>query len=487
MKIAFITPEAYPFIKTGGLADVAYALPKALAKHGHDARLILPRYYAIDKNAFNARMLPDPLGVPHGGGEKWAAMFESRHIPGVPSYFIEHDMYFGRDGMYGNAYGEYPDNAERFIFFSRAALQALKALHFMPDIIHCNDWQTALSVIFLKKIYANDPFFAGTASVMSVHNAGYQGVFGRENLFFTQLGDDIFTTGGLEFFGHLNFLKGGILFADAVTTVSGKYARELTTREFGYDLAGVFKDIEGRFYGIPNGVDYDKWDPARDMLISARYSPDNMAGKDLCKIQLQRTMGLDPEPSAPLLGSISRITYQKGMDVLAETMPYILSDTNCRFVILGQGDEAIIRRFENLKEMFPHRVALRWGFDERLSHLVESGSDIFVMPSRYEPCGLNQMYSLKYGTIPVVRATGGLDDTIEQWDATTGTGNGFKFDNLTRKELYQAIRHAIKVFTNTDAWAILRSNAMAFSRSWDEAAVDYEDVYRAALRNRQAE
>ncbi len=481
MKIAFATSEAYPFAKTGGLADVSVALPAALARRGHDVRIVMPRYYVVDRERFGLRVVGGPLGVPLDGGEKWAAILESLHIPEVPVYFIEHDAYFGRDGLYDDGYTAYTDNAERFIFFCSGVMQALKDIGFAPDIIHCNDWQTGLIPVYHKTLYKNDPFFDGSATVMTVHNAGYQGVFPAEHYHLTRLDPGLFTDDGLEFFNQMNFLKGGILFADAVTTVSRKYADELSTPEFGYDLADVFQKVKDRFRGITNGVDYSRWSPESDPFIPVRYSREKMDGKRACREALQAKMGIEIDPTAPLAGTISRVTYQKGMDVLADALHPLLADENLQFILLGQGDDWILDRFGELKRLFPGRVGLFRGYDEKLSHLMEAGLDIYLMPSRYEPCGLNQMYSMRYGTIPVVRATGGLDDTVIEWDDRSLRGNGFKFTELTEKALYEKIRYVIRCFYNTRSWKALQKNAMEFSYSWSDAALEYEKMYEAIL------
>ncbi len=479
MKIAFTTSEAYPFAKTGGLADVSNALPVALARRGHDVRIIMPRYYMVDRERYGLRVIGGPLGVPLGGGEKWAAVLESRHIPEVPVYFIEHDLYFGRDGLYDDGHSAYADNAERFIFFCRGALQALKDTGFVPDIIHCNDWQTGLIPVYHKTLYKEDRFFGGSATVMTVHNAGYQGVFPAEHYHLTQLDPGLFTDDGLAFFNQMNFLKGGLLYADAVTTVSRKYAAELGTPEFGYDLADVFQKVKDRFHGITNGVDYSKWNPESDPFIPARYSREKIDGKRACREALQQRMGIEIDPTAPLAGSISRVTYQKGMDVLADALRPLLADENLQFVLLGQGEEWILDRFRELKRLFPGRVGIFRGYDEGLSHLMEAGLDLYLMPSRYEPCGLNQMYSMRYGTIPIVRATGGLDDTVLEWDDKSLRGNGFKFAELTEKALYEKIRYAIRCFYTTRSWKKLQKNAMEFRYSWSDTAVEYEKMYEA--------
>jgi starch synthase len=482
MKIAFVTPEVYPFAKTGGLSDVSYSLPRALLKRGHDVRVIMPRYYVVDKKKYGLNLIHAPLGVPLGFDEKWAAIFES-HENQVITYFIEYDNYFGRDGLYGSGYESYGDNAERFAFFSRAVFKALKALDFEPDIIHCNDWQTGLVPVFRKTHYATDPFFNNTATIITIHNVGYQGVFHKDNLKWTELGVDIFSTNGLEYFDQINYLKGGILFSELVTTVSRKYALEIQEEEFGYNLAPILRRIKSRLYGITNAVDYEKWNPAHDKLLPKNYTPSDLTGKEECKRYLQRRMGVSINPTIPIIGAISRLTFQKGMDVLADTLALLLSDENFQFIILGSGEEWLIERFESLRKMFPERLGVYWGYDENIAHLIEAGADMYIMPSRYEPCGLNQMYSMKYGTVPVVRSTGGLDDTVQEWDEKSRSGNGFKFRVLNQETLYKTMRDVLRIFRNREEWRIIQRNAMEFNYSWDDAALEYEDLYQLALRN----
>ena len=481
MRIAFVTPEAYPFAKTGGLGDVYYSLPRSLMKRGHDIRVIMPRYYAVDKKKYRLHLIHAPLGVSIGFEEKWAAIFES-HENQVVTYFIEHDSYFGRDGLYGIGYESHGDNAERFAFFSRAVFEALKALNFEPDIIHCNDWQTGLVPVFRKTHYASDPFFKNTAAILTIHNVGYQGAFHRDNLKWTELGTDILSTEGLENF-DINYLKGGILFSEMVTTVSRKYALEIQEEEFGYNLAPILGKIKNRLYGITNAVDYEKWNPANDEHLPENYSPDDLAGKEECKRYLQKRMAVTINPAIPIIGAISRLTYQKGMDVLADTLVLLLSDESFQFIILGSGEEWLIDRFESLRRMFPERIGVYWGYDEHIAHLIEAGADIYIMPSRYEPCGLNQMYSMKYGTVPVVRSTGGLDDTVQEWDEEGRIGNGFKFRDLNQETLYNTMRNVLRRFRDREEWRIIQRNGMEFSYSWDDAALKYEEVYQSALRN----
>ncbi|TAL29638.1 MAG: glycogen synthase [Spirochaetes bacterium] len=481
MKIAFVTSEAYPFAKTGGLADVAFSLPRSLAAHGHEVRIFMPRYYRVDKERFGLIRFPEPLGVPVGKVEKWAAVLESAAIPGVKTHFIEHDQYFGRDGLYDDGYREYGDNAERFTFFCRAVMQAMKVLRWIPDIIHCNDWQSGLVPFFHKTAYRRDPGFSGSATVASVHNAGFQGVFPLGDLALTGCADEPGAVQNASLNGSLCFLKAGLVYSEAISTVSRTYRDELMTPEYGYELAGVFRELSGRFFGITNGADYGTWNPETDPFIPARYGPGDLAGKRTCAGALRARMGLESGDGAPILATVTRVTRQKGMDVLADTMELLLVAAPFQFVMLGSGDDGIIAKFERLRKIFPERVGLYWGYDEKLAHLMEAGSDIYLMPSRYEPCGLNQLYSLRYGTVPVVRATGGLEDTVSQWDPRTGSGNGFKFKGLTRGELYHAIRQALRTHLDNAQWRVLQANAMAFKRTWDDAVPDYERMYEFAL------
>jgi starch synthase len=481
LKIAFASSEAVPFIKTGGLADVAHALSKNLAAEGHEVCLFLPRYYRVDKNRFDCRIVGEPVGVPIGQGERWAALYVSDTIPGVKTYFIEHDAYFGRDGIYDDGYNAFGDNAERFTFYCRAVMQACLAVNFSPDIIHCNDWQTGLVPIYAKTLYKNSRHFAKTKSVMTIHNIGYQGVFDFNDIHHTQLGVEAYNEDCLKFHDSINFLKGGILWADGITAVSRRYAEEIKTPEFGYDLAGILKKRSGQLYGITNGVDYEHWDPMHDRSIPVRYGIPKMRGKTICKEYLQNEMKLRVNSDIPLLATISRITWQKGIDQLVASIDSLRTRHDFQFVLLGSGDAAILDRYENLCREYPWRFAICRGYDDRLAHRIEAGADIYCMPSRYEPCGLNQMYSLRYGTIPVVRATGGLDDTVEEWNPGTKEGTGFKFGDLTVENLNDAIEKALSLYRTKEEWEILRRNAMKFRMEWIDAVREYERVYEILI------
>ncbi|MCX8122693.1 MAG: glycogen synthase [Spirochaetes bacterium] len=478
MNIVFCTSEAYPFAKTGGLADYSYSLPKALAKRGHNVYLFLPRYYCVDKNKFQCKLTGMPLPVPIGNGIRWAGIYYTNYLEGIHTYFIEHDDYYGRDGLYDYNGTPYNDNAERFIYFCRACIEALKQLAIAPEIIHCNDWQTACIPLFLKTHYAHDNVLKNAKSILTVHNVGYQGVFGKDVLWLMQLTEEFFTPENVEFFGNVNLLKAGVVNADCLVTVSKKYAQEIQEPEYGWDLAPIFKKHANKLFGILNGVDYEHWNPEKDKYIPYQYSINNHnSGKKKCKKELQKFMKLKVN-EVPVLGCISRLTYQKGIDILIDTLDWLFFDEQeVQFVILGSGEQWIIDRFEWLHAMYPERVGIWWGYNEQLAHLIEAGSDFYIMPSRYEPSGLNQMYSLAYGTIPIVRATGGLDDSIKHFDVQSKTGNGFKYQHNDIGELYTIIRYALRIYKNQSMMKILIHNAMSFKRSWDDTAREYEELY----------
>ncbi len=482
MKIAFISSEVYPFAKTGGLADVSYSLTKSLAKAGHNVCVFMPRYGSVDKEKYGIKLAIAPLIIKTGTDEKYFAIFESSRIPGVKTYFIDYESYFAREGLYGDHNSAFGDNGERFDFFARAVILGIKEINFIPDIIHCNDWHTGLIPAYLKTVYGNDEFFKKTATVITVHNAGYQGTFPEESLGQSEYYRTKFGTADIEETGETSFLKEGVLHSDIITTVSKKYAEEIQTQEYGRNMAAVFGSVKKRLHAIPNAVDYDNWNPETDTLLPRNFSFNDIRSRSLNKPLLQKEMEIEIKPDIPLLGTISRITFQKGMDVLAETLEILFQDEKFQFVISGSGDNSITKRFDNLKKMFPQSMGIHWGFDEDLEHLFFAGLDIFIMPSRYEPCGLTQMYSLKYGAVPVVRATGGLDEIIEEWNERTKTGNGFKFNNLTQEELYNTTRKVIKKYYDNKAWRLIQKNGMSRDYSWDDAVKGYEKLYRQVLK-----
>jgi starch synthase len=487
MRILFASSEVAPFAKTGGLADVAGALPKALAGLGHDVRIVMPKYRAIDAARYGMRQLLRTLPVPIAGAFEDASIWEGS-LGQVPVYFIQQDDYFDREGLYQLGARDHGDNAERFAFFSRAILEMAQAVDFAPAVFHCNDWQTGLLPTYLRTAYQESPDLRGSGVLFTVHNLGYQGLFKPAALAVANLGPELFNPFGLEFYGKVNYLKAGLVWSDTLTTVSKKYSQEIQTEEFGCGLEGLLRARALDVHGILNGMDYDEWHPKTDAHLIARFSRDDPAGKAACKADLQQLFGLPQRPDVPVLAVISRLAAQKGMDLVVEALGAI-RELDAQFVLLGTGEAELHQAFETLRAEHPTRIGLRLGFDVALSHKIEAGADLFLMPSRYEPCGLNQMYSLTYGTIPVVRATGGLDDTIESVDSVAGTGNGFKFAEASAAELLAALREALALYRQPTVWARLVQNAMACDFSWERSAREYEALYQAieARRGRQQE
>jgi starch synthase len=482
MRILLASSEVAPFAKTGGLADVAGALPKALAKLGHDVRVVLPKYRMVDASKHNLRPGLASFPVPVAGRMEQAIIWEGA-IDSVPVYFVQHDGYYDREALYQTKEGDYPDNAERFAFFSRTILEMSRPLGFLPEIYHCNDWQTALVPTYLRTTLQGRRDLQMAGVLFTVHNLGYPGLFPPKALADANLGQEIFNPFGIEFFGKVNFLKAGLVFSDLITTVSRKYSQEIQTEEFGQGLEGVLRGRAKDVHGILNGIDYDDWHPTRDAFLAARFSQDDLRGKAACKADLQRAFGLPERPDVPLLAVISRLTPQKGMDLVAETLDAVLS-LDTQFVLLGTGDADLQEAFEDAKVRHPSRVGLKLGFDVALSHKIEAGADMFLMPSRYEPCGLNQMYSLAYGTVPIVRATGGLDDTIQTFDPATGDGTGFKFVEATAEALQGIVRTAVALYRQRDRWKRLVRNGMACDFSWDRSAREYLALYQQIAARR---
>ena len=487
LRICICASEAVPYAKTGGLADVAGALPRALAALGCDVRVVLPGYRTIDRGKFGFRAIgeaPVLLGV-----ERAAVRFFEGRLPGspVPVYLVANDRYFDRQGLYGEGGRDYPDNLERFTLFGRGTLALLTHLGWAPQVLHCQDWQTGLLPVWLR-IEPRDGVLAETGTLFTVHNLAYQGLFPAERLPITGLSAEVFTPRGIEFYGKINLLKGGLVFADLLSTVSEQYAREIQTEEFGCGLEGVLRERAEALVGILNGVDYGAWDPATDPLIPARYTPEDLAGKAVCKSDLQRALGLVPDPKAPLIGMITRLADQKGLDLVAATIETILG-WGAQFTLLGTGDPAYHTRFKTLGDRYRGRAAVTLGFDETLAHRIEAGADLFLMPSRYEPSGLNQLYSLRYGTVPIVRKTGGLADTIVDTTPETlgrGTANGFVFETYAPEALREAARRALAVFREPASWRRLQSVGMRQDFSWGRSAARYIDAYRRVTASRGA-
>jgi starch synthase len=487
VNIAMIASEAVPFAKTGGLADVVGALPKVLTALGHKIIVILPKYASIDYVRYSLRPFLTPLGVWMGEGQEWASVHTTQW-EGVTYYFIESNKYFDRWGQYHDAsFNDYLDNPRRFGFFSRAALQLCRDIAFKPDIVHAHDWQTALAPAYLKIWHWDDPILGGAASVLTIHNIAHQGSYDAKDYNFLGLQWPNFTADKFEDHGRMNFLKGGIWYADIVNTVSPTYARETRTPIGGFGLAPYLNNKGDRYSGILNGVDYSEWDPATDTLLPARYTSSDLSGKAICKAALQQRMDLEASQDTPIVGVISRLVAQKGLDLLASAIEPILSSMRIQFAILGSGDKFLENFYGDLPARYPGRVGSFIGYNNELAHWIEAGSDFFIMPSIYEPCGLNQMYSLRYGTTPIVRATGGLDDTVQQYDEASGTGTGFKFWAANPSAIYYTLGWAVSTYYDRkEHLANLIQAGMAQDFSWERSGRQYVELYQHAIAIKQS-
>ena len=484
------SPEAVPYAKTGGLADVAGALPKALAALGHNIKLILPLYSQVDRAKYNLRRFAAGLSAEVAGKREYFDIYEGdTGTTGFAAWFIEHERYFNRPELYRDpATGkDWTDNDERYAFFARAVLESCRASDFSPHIIHCNDWQSGLVPAFLAtdRRYAD---LANIATLLSIHNIAYQGNFPRET--FGKLGLDwaLFApVQGFEYWGYVSYLKAGIWYSNLLNTVSKRYAEEIqSSNEYGYGMEGILKDRSKDLYGILNGIDNDVWNPSKDDLIPVKFTPDKLAGKAKCKIFLRNKLGLpNVRKDVPIIGIISRLADQKGFDLIAAVADHILA-LDLQIVILGTGDKEYHELFSGLREKYPQKLALKLGFDNELAHLIEAGSDMFLMPSRYEPCGLNQMYSLQYGTIPIVRETGGLADTIDNANPAKGSGNGFVFRNYDSKDLLNTIKFALEVYRDKNVWEVMMLRGMRQDFSWKVSAGKYAELYLKAIAKKRS-
>ncbi|MBN1868792.1 glycogen synthase GlgA [Candidatus Sumerlaeota bacterium] len=482
-RILFVSSEMAPYAKTGGLADVVAGLSRCLGKRGHEVRVVLPFYRAIRDRTDSIETFLPSMCVRMGDAEEWCAVRRVRTEHNVTVYFVDHDHFFNRPGLYHDGWmRDYDDNPRRFAFLSRAALQICMDGGFEPDLIHCNDWQTALIPGYLRSWFWNHPFLGRAASVLTIHNVAYQGKYPVGHYSYLGLGAENFVPERFEDHGGVNFLKGGVGCADAVNTVSPGHAREITAPGQGFGLAPYLSNKNGRFRGILNGVDYDLWEPSADLFLPAPYNVEDRSGKTVCKRALQEAFQLDPSDNVCVVGAIGRFVHQKGYDLICEAIEPILRDMAVQFVILGSGSNGIERFFGTLPARYPGRVGSYIGYNDARSHLIEAGCDFFLMPSRFEPCGLNQLYSLRYGTLPIVRATGGLCDTVEQYDEQTGEGTGFMFDDPTPRALYDTVGWAVSTYYDRPRHVEqLAARAMRQDFSWEKSAVEYEDLYRLAL------
>lgn len=483
LKILFVSSEVAPFAKTGGLADVSAALPKVLKDMDHDVRIVMPKYGSINERRYTLREVIRLKEISVSvGGKVVHANVKSSFLPDskVQAYFVGSNEYFNRPGFYVDpeTNQDYPDNAERFSFFSRSALEILKKLHWQPDIIHCNDWQTALIPYFIKKLYKENSFFVGTKTLLTIHNVAFQGIFDQKALPLVYVTKDEFTSNcAFHFWGKVNFLKAGILYADLLNTVSKTYAKEIQScDEFGFGLQTVIKKRSRYLFGILNGIDDQHWDPETDKFIPVQYSKSDLSGKMDNKRALVESQGLVFQPEVPVIGMVSRLTDQKGLDIVSKVLDDILN-LDVQMVVLGVGEKKYHERLQKATTKYPKKLAVNFCFDNELAHLIEAGADMFLMPSHYEPCGLTQLYSLKYGTIPIVFSTGGLADTVKHFSPDTPRGYGFVFNEYTAENLIKTIESAIDVFQDKETWKKIMNRAMKLDFSWHKAAEKYVDLY----------
>ncbi|MEK6558634.1 MAG: glycogen synthase GlgA [Planctomycetota bacterium] len=486
MRVVYLSSEVVPFAKTGGLADIAGAIPKSLQKLGVEITVIMPLYGIIKENKYPLVKTDIQFEVKIGDKLKSGYVYKG-FMPDskVPVYFLDNEQYYGRNGLYNypETTKDFEDNSERFIFLSQGALEVINKLNIYPDIVHCNDWQTGLVPVYLKTIYARKECFKNTKTILTIHNIAYQGLFWHWDMKLTGLDWGLFNLKQLEFYGKLNFLKGGIVFSDLINTVSKTYAKEIQTPEYGEGLDGVLRDRSKDLYGIINGVDYSIWNPETDKFVIANYGVKNLSGKQLCKKALQNKFRL-PERNIPVVGMITRLTDQKGLDLVVDKF-HDLMKADLQFVLLGTGEQKYQELFQTYANKYPAKVAVKLNFDECSAHEIEAGSDMFLMPSRFEPCGLNQLYSLKYGTVPIVRSTGGLADTItdvRSYPITNGKANGFLFKEYNSDLLLATIIRALDSFKNKTRWTKLMISGMSQDWSWDMSAREYIALYKKIVK-----
>ncbi|WP_405152812.1 glycogen synthase GlgA [Paenibacillus sp. FSL K6-0108] len=472
MNILFAAAEVHPFIKTGGLADVIGALPQALKKNGADVRVILPKYKSIP-DEYKAAM--DPVittDVPLGWRRPYCGIEMLVH-DGIPVYFVDNEYYFGRDGVYG-----YMDDGERFAFFNRAVLEVLPQIEFKPDVLHSHDWHAGMIPLLLEAHYAHNAFYSEMRTVFTIHNLLYQGVFPHD-LFsdLLELDDRYFTADGAEYYGNVNFLKAGVVFADHVTTVSPTYAKEVQTSYYGYGLDGLLSSLGDRFSGIVNGIDTKSYNPAADNKIAVKYRT-SLSKKIENKIELQKELGLPVRPDAPLMVMVTRLVDSKGLDLVCRVLDELLYYDDIQFAVLGTGDPAYEHWFREAANRYPLKMSAQITFNDGLSRRFYAGSDLFLMPSRFEPCGISQLLALRYGSVPLVRETGGLNDTVQAYNEFSGEGNGFSFTSFNAHDMMNTIRRAEGFYRQPEHWKKIVKNAMSGDYSWNVSAEEYMDIYR---------
>ncbi len=483
MKILIASSEAMPYIKTGGLADVVSALFKEYLRMKIDAHIILPLYKKIKEHESELRDTGLTIEVPVGSKKIEGRIFTDQ----FSTYFIECDEFFNRRELYGTADGDYHDNALRFVFFSRGILEACKALNYKPDIIHCNDWQTGMVPLYLKTLYRTDRYFKNTATLFTIHNLGYQGLFPSSQMPLTGLSWEFFKPEGIEFYGQVNFIKAGIISADILNTVSHTYAKEILSQEFGFGLDGVLRKRIRDLYGVLNGIDQEEWAPAKDKFIPTQYSSDDFSGRILCKKELENSLfgrqGGVIEDS-PLIGMVGRLSAQKGLDLVVQSVGEIVS-YGIKLAILGRGEAIFHKTLSKMARTYQGKVFVTIGFDEALAHQIYAGSDFFLMPSRYEPCGLGQLISMRYGCIPIARKIGGLSDTIHDYEPLTSRGTGFLFSDYTPSAMQDAVKRALCVYTDSEKMHTMITNCMKMDFSWTSSAKKYIELYKVAAKRKR--
>jgi len=481
MNIIFVASEMAPFSKTGGLADVTGSLPSEIHALGHNVITFSPRYSSVDILDKRLRLTVKNLPVSLGGVYESANLYQFDDKSGVLHYFVDYPDFFCRDGLYGTPHGDYPDNDQRFIFFQRAVLEAIKALKIKADVIHCHDWQAGLIPVYLKTLYAKDPAFKNVKTIFTIHNLGYQGNFPPDSFPSTGFGWDLFRLERLEFYGKFSFLKGGIVYADAVTTVSPSYAREIQSKEYGCGLEGVLANRKDTLIGITNGIDYKVWNPSTDRDLIARFSRRNLAKKAVNKKELQKENRLNIDPEIPLVGLVSRLVDQKGIDIVVAAFDEMMA-AGIQVILLGTGEERYHQLFRDIAKQYRSQFSPHIVFDAKMAKRIYGGCDAVLIPSYYEPCGLAQMISLRYATIPIVRAIGGLADTIKEFDPVKGLGNGFRFEDYTARALVSAVKRFVQTFKDKNLWQKLVQNGLDCDFSWKASAKKYETVYAQTKR-----
>jgi starch synthase len=480
MRILLASSEVHPFSKSGGLADMVGALAKALGRAGHQVGLVTPLYSGILERFPEIRKFDWTMDLPLGPARAQANVWTIEPSPGLTIYFVDHPPFFARAGLYGEAGHDYPDNGQRFIFFSKAVVHLARYLPWRPEIIHTHDWQAGLVPLLMLHQRLTDGWLRAPRSVFTIHNLAYQGNFPRAAYDFTNLPLDYFNPKGLEFYGYMSCMKAGIIYSDIITTVSPRYAREITTEELGCGLDDILRQRQTSLVGILNGVDYDEWNTDDNPHLSYPYSVRRLTGKAKTKAELQAEFGLPVRPKVPLFASITRLAEQKGVDIQLGALEEMLS-ADMQFILLGSGAPVYETAYRALQKRHPGKVSIRIGFNNTLAHHIEAGADFFLMPSHYEPCGLNQMYSLRYGTVPIVRVTGGLDDSVIDVSQNPERANGIKFTEYSVRALAKAIRKALVLYEHKELLAHYRKNGMRADFSWDRTAEAYREVYERAV------